>query len=45
VITGEGENDWVRIDSAPNEGGVIECEASSGCWMLARGVLYRPLGS
>jgi photosystem II stability/assembly factor-like uncharacterized protein len=45
VVTGEGENDWVRIDSAPNEGGVIECEASSGCWMLARGVLYRPLGS
>jgi hypothetical protein len=45
LVTGEGENDWVRIDSAPNEGGVIECEASSGCWMLARGVLYRPLGS
>jgi photosystem II stability/assembly factor-like uncharacterized protein len=45
VITGSGEYDWVRIDSAFNEGGVIECEASSGCWMLARGVLYRPLGS
>ena len=45
VITGEGENDWVRIDSAFNEGGVIECEASSGCWMLASGVLYRPLGT
>ncbi len=45
IVTGEGENDWVRIDSAPNEGGVIECETGSGCWMLARGVLYRPLGS
>lgn len=45
VVTGKGENDWVRIDSVPNQFGTIECEASSGCWMLARGVLYRPLGS
>jgi photosystem II stability/assembly factor-like uncharacterized protein len=44
VVTGEGEHDWVRIDSAFNEGGVIRCDASSGCWMLAGGVLYRPLG-
>ena len=44
VITGEGEHDWVRIDSAYNEGGAIECSPTSGCWMLAGGVLYRPLG-
>ena len=44
VVTGEGEHDWVRIDSAYTEGGSIQCEASSGCWMLAGGVLYRPLG-
>lgn len=42
VVTGEGEHDWVRIDSAYNEGGVIRCDSSSGCWMLASGVLYRP---
>jgi hypothetical protein len=45
VVTGPGEHDWVRIDSAYNEGGVIRCDATSGCWMLASGVLYRPLGS
>lgn len=44
VVTGPGEYDWVRISSAYNEGGVLECSASSGCWMLASGVLYRPLG-
>lgn len=45
VVTGPGEHDWVRIDSAFNEGGVIECDPTSGCWMLAAGVLYRPLGT
>ena len=44
VVTGAGEHDWVRIDSAFNEGGVIQCDAGSGCWMLATGVLYRPAG-
>ena len=44
VITGEGEDDWVRVDSAYTEGGVIDCVESSGCWMTAGGVLYRPLG-
>ncbi len=44
VVTGAGEHDWVRIDSAFNEGGSIQCDAGSGCWMLASGVLYRPLG-
>ena len=44
VVTGEGEHDWVRIDSAFNEGGSIQCDATSGCWMLASGVLYRPIG-
>lgn len=44
LVTGEGENDWVRVDSAPNEGGVLDCDETSGCWMLAGGVLYRPLG-
>lgn len=44
VVTGPGERDWVRIDSAFNEGGRIQCDASSGCWMLAGGVLYQPLG-
>jgi photosystem II stability/assembly factor-like uncharacterized protein len=45
VVTGAGENDWVRIDSAYNEGGSIRCDPTSGCWMLASGVLYRPLGT
>lgn len=44
VIIGEGAKDVVRIETAPNEGGVLECDADSGCWMLADGVLYRPLG-
>lgn len=44
VVTGEGENDWVRVDSAFTEGGSIQCDPKSGCWMLASGVLYRPLG-
>lgn len=44
VVTGAGEHDWVRIDSAFNEGGSIQCDPGSGCWMLASGVLYRPLG-
>jgi len=44
VVTGPGERDWVRIDSAFNDGGVIACDPGSGCWMLAAGVLYRPLG-
>jgi photosystem II stability/assembly factor-like uncharacterized protein len=44
VVTGEGERDWVRIDSAFNEGGVIQCDSTSDCWMLASGVLYRPIG-
>ncbi|MFO7564477.1 MAG: hypothetical protein R6X02_17665 [Enhygromyxa sp.] len=44
VVTGPGEYDWVRIDSAFNEGGTIQCDPGSGCWMLASGVLYRPLG-
>jgi photosystem II stability/assembly factor-like uncharacterized protein len=44
VVTGEGERDWVRIDSAFNEGGAIQCDSTSGCWMLAAGVLYRPIG-
>ncbi|PRP96505.1 Ycf48-like protein [Enhygromyxa salina] len=44
VVTGAGEYDWVRIDSAFNEGGAIQCDPDSGCWMLASGVLYRPLG-
>jgi photosystem II stability/assembly factor-like uncharacterized protein len=44
VVTGPGEYDWVRIDSAFTEGGSIRCDPSSGCWMLASGVLYRPLG-
>ncbi|KIG14588.1 hypothetical protein DB30_06643 [Enhygromyxa salina] len=43
VVTGEGENDWVRIDSAFTEGGGIQC-SGGGCWMLAGGVVYRPLG-
>ena len=43
VVTGEGEYDWVRIDSAFTEGGTIQCDPASGCWMLASGVLYRPL--
>lgn len=45
VVTGPGQHDWVRIDSAFNEGGVIRCDPTSGCWMLAAGVLYQPLGS
>jgi photosystem II stability/assembly factor-like uncharacterized protein len=43
VVTGPGEHDWVRVDSAYTEGGVLECNPSSGCWMLASGALYRPL--
>ncbi|WP_146158209.1 sialidase family protein [Enhygromyxa salina] len=44
VVTGEGERDWIRIDSAYTEGGTIQCAQTSGCWMLASGVVYRPLG-
>jgi hypothetical protein len=43
AVTGPGENDWVRIESAFTEGGRIHCDAASGCWMLASGVLYRPV--
>lgn len=42
VVTGAGEHDWLRIDAARTEGGVIQCDAGD-CVMLAGGVVYRPL--
>lgn len=44
VVTGDGEDDWMLIDSAFGQGSKIACSASSGCWALSGGVLYRPLG-
>ena len=44
VVFGTSGHRGSSLDSAFNEGGVIRCDASSGCWMLASGVLYRPLG-
>ena len=44
LSTGPEEGDWTRIDSAFSSGGEIQCDATSGCWILSDGVLYRPLG-
>lgn len=42
VITGSGEHEWVRVDAARSEGGVIQCDAGD-CVLLAGGVVHRPL--
>ncbi|NVB36368.1 hypothetical protein G6O69_00900 [Pseudenhygromyxa sp. WMMC2535] len=40
----EGELERLLIVSAALRGGQLDCDPQSGCWMLASGVLYRPLG-
>lgn len=43
VITGDGERDWVQIEDVFSEGGRLNCQGDSGCWMVAGGTVYRPL--
>ncbi|EDM75064.1 hypothetical protein PPSIR1_38961 [Plesiocystis pacifica SIR-1] len=39
-----GESERIVISSAHVDGGQIDCDAETGCWLLSRGVVYRPLG-
>lgn len=41
-VVGDGEDDWVLIEGAFSENATVRCAASTGCWMIADGVLYRP---
>ncbi len=44
MIVGDERNDWLIFDGPYNKGANITCDADSGCWMLAGGNVYRPVG-
>ncbi|MCA9681616.1 MAG: hypothetical protein KC457_05440 [Myxococcales bacterium] len=45
LYSGSGDDTQrLQIVSAALRGGNLECEDGAGCWLLAGGVLYRPLG-
>ena len=44
MIVGEERNDWMIIDAPYNKGARFECDSEAGCWMLAGGTVYRPIG-
>jgi photosystem II stability/assembly factor-like uncharacterized protein len=44
MIVGDEREDWVVLDGPYNKGARFVCDAASGCWMLAGGTVYRPVG-
>jgi photosystem II stability/assembly factor-like uncharacterized protein len=44
MIVGEERNDWLIYDGPYNKGARITCNETTGCWMLAGGTVYRPVG-
>lgn len=44
MIVGDEREDWLIYDGPYNKGARITCNETTGCWMLAGGTVYRPVG-
>jgi hypothetical protein len=42
VMPTKDDATWTIVDAPFTEGGRFRCAATSGCWMLAAGNVYRP---
>jgi photosystem II stability/assembly factor-like uncharacterized protein len=43
TVYGPTDDDWTIVDSFYNKDAWFRCDGTTGCWMISRGQVYRPL--